>query len=368
VARVLHVALSLNPGGAERLVIELCRRLAGEVQSAVCCLDDKGCWANELEREGVQVVPLGRHPGFRPMLAREIAHLAARFGADVLHCHEYSPFVYGTLSQVLRPSVRVISTEHGRLDDRPATIKRRIGTRMLNWLPSTVVAVSRSLRTRLVAEGFPASRVRVVLNGIDPGPPPAPELRRQARARLGLHEEELVIGAVGRLAAVKDFSALIAAFGLLRSLPRRARLVIVGDGPERAALAAQARAANVSRTVLFTGHQRDTPALMPAFDIFVNSSIYEGVSLTVLEAMAASVPVLATAVGGTPEILQDGVNGRLIPSRSFREMASAIAALARDPELCRRLGAAGRSRVLQSFHIDRMVRTYAGLYASQEPA
>jgi glycosyltransferase involved in cell wall biosynthesis len=230
------------------------------------------------------------------------------------------------------------------------------------------VAVSRSLRAQLVAEGFPESRVRVVRNGIDPGPPPAPELRKQARARLGLPEDEFVIGAVGRLAMVKDFGALIAAFGLLRSMPGRARLIIVGDGPERAALVSQARAANVSRAVLFTGHQHDAPALMPAFDVFVNSSIYEGVSLTILEAMAAGVPVLATAVGGTPEIVQDGVNGRLIPSRGIREMASAIAALARDPELRARLGAAGRSRVLRSFHIDRMVHTYAGMYASQEPA
>jgi glycosyltransferase involved in cell wall biosynthesis len=276
--------------------------------------------------------------------------------------------VYGTLSQVVRPSVRVISTEHGRLNDQPATIKRRIGTRVLNWLPATVVAVSRSLRSQLLAEGFPESRVRVVRNGIDPGPPPAPELRRDARARLGLHEDELVIGAVGRLAPVKDFGALIAAFGLVRSLPGRARLVIVGDGPERAALLSEARAANVSRAVLFTGHQDDVPSLMPAFDIFVNSSIYEGVSLTVLEAMAAGLPVVATAVGGTPEIVDDGVNGRLVPRRAIREMASAVAGLARDPELRARFGAAGRSRVLQSFHIDRMVRTYAGLYASQEPA
>jgi glycosyltransferase involved in cell wall biosynthesis len=264
--------------------------------------------------------------------------------------------------------VRVISTEHGRLNDQPATIKRRIGTRVLNWLPATVVAVSRSLRSQLLAEGFPESRVRVVRNGIDPGPPPAPELRRDARARLGLHEDELVIGAVGRLAPVKDFGALIAAFGLVRSLPGRARLVIVGDGPERAALLSEARAANVSRAVLFTGHQDDVPSLMPAFDIFVNSSIYEGVSLTVLEAMAAGLPVVATAVGGTPEIVDDGVNGRLVPRRAIREMASAVAGLARDPELRARFGAAGRSRVLQSFHIDRMVRTYAGLYASQEPA
>src|SRR4029453_12233780 len=123
--RVLQVALSLNPGGTERLVVELAARLHRELPTMICCLDEPGSWAREVEARGIQVRALGRTPGFRPQLSFALAHVASEHRADVIHAHHYSPFVYSCLALLRRPSVRLVFTEHGRLSDTPPSSKRK---------------------------------------------------------------------------------------------------------------------------------------------------------------------------------------------------------------------------------------------------
>ena len=153
---MLQVVLSLNPGGTERLVLELVKRLHPEMPMAVCCLDEKGAWASELESVGVEVHELKRASGFRPSLGRAVARVARSHGADVIHCHHYSPFVYGALSRVWRPRSRVVFTEHGRLSDAKPSRKRRAVNQLFARVPSAVFTVSGDLRQHLVEEGFPA--------------------------------------------------------------------------------------------------------------------------------------------------------------------------------------------------------------------
>ena len=171
--RVLQVVLSLRAGGTERLVIEIVKRLGAEVASAVLCLDDPGAWAGEVLAAGVPLEALGRRPGFRPSVGLAIASAARRFGADAIHCHQYTPFVYGQLAALVRRRLRVVFTEHGRLSDAPPSPKRRLANALFARLGGRFYAVSRDLRRHLLAEGFPAARVGVVYNGIQPGPVPA---------------------------------------------------------------------------------------------------------------------------------------------------------------------------------------------------
>ena len=138
---VLQVVLSLNPGGTERLVLEIVRRLRPELQIAVCCLDDEGAWGEQLRTENVDVKALRRRSGFRPALGRRIAQFAADHHSNVIHCHQYSPFVYGSIARLWRPSLRVIFTEHGRLSDAPPSQKRRLANRLLSHAPREVYAV-----------------------------------------------------------------------------------------------------------------------------------------------------------------------------------------------------------------------------------
>ena len=359
--RVLQLVLSLSPGGTERLVIEICRHLAGRIDSSVCCLDEPGSWAAELVPLNIPVLSLSRQPGFHPGLALELARVITARQVDVIHCHHYSPYVYGLLATVLHPRVRLVFTEHGRLSNRGPSRKRQMVNPMLACWPAKLCAVSADLKQQMVAEGFPASRLHVVYNGIDAGEPPRLSQRQATRAALGLPLDAFVVGTVGRLDPVKNLSTLLRAHAVLATEHAGARLVIVGDGPDREALRAEAQGLNLADSVIFTGYRSDVRAVMPAFDAYANSSTYEGVSLTILEAMAATLPVVATRVGGNPEVVVDHETGRLVQGNA-RALAAALLELARNPMRRHNMGEAGRWRVKRHFSLDRMVQAYAAAY------
>ena len=359
--RVLHIVLTLAPGGTERLVMELCRR-APAGTAAVCCLDAAGPWAPALERSGIPVSALHRVAGFQPRLGAAIAQQARRHGATVLHCHHYSPFVYGRLAALRLRSCGVVFTEHGRLDDAPPSRKRRLANAVLARMRGEYFAVSGDLRCHMVAEGFPADRTSVVHNGVAAVPPPSALDVAAARARLGLPPGRFTVGTVARLDPVKDLRTLIDAVRLLRREDPTARLVIVGDGSERQSLETACREAQLGSHVLFTGARDDVREVLPAFDVYVNTSLTEGVSLTILEAMAAARPIVATRVGGTPEVL-DRDAGVMVPARTPAAVADALSTIAASPHRAAALGQAARRRFEERFTIERMAQQYAAVYA-----
>jgi glycosyltransferase involved in cell wall biosynthesis len=357
---VLQVVLSLNPGGTERLVVELVTRLRSELAMAVCCLDDEGVWGEALRSDGVDVMALKRGAGFKPMLGRRIAQFAARHQTNVIHCHHYSPFVYGCIARLWDPGMKVIFTEHGRLSDAPPSAKRRAANRVLSRAPHQVVAVSADLRRHLIAEGFPAGKVDVVYNGIDVGPLPDDRARACIRRQLAVSDDTLVIGTIARLDPVKDLATLVqATAAVARDVP--VELIVIWDGSERAELESAAARAHAGPHVRFLGHRDDARAWLAGCDVYANSSIHEGVSLTILEAMAAGLPEVATRVGGTPEII-DEMCGRLVAARDPAAFAAALAGLAGSKTLRNQLGRAARQRVESRFTLDRMVREYREAY------
>jgi L-malate glycosyltransferase len=360
--RVMHVVLTLCPGGTEGLVVEMCRRLPPRFDVTVCCLDDDGAWAAGLRARGVEVIALNRAPGFRPEIGRRIAQIAEARGVSVLHCHQYSPFVYGWIAARWNRRLKVVYTEHGRLSDAPPSLKRRLVNPLLSRFPGTIVAVSHELRAYMIASRFPAARVEVVHNGITPGVPASGLDRVVARRNLGLDGDPVTFMTVARLDPVKDLRTMLDAFSIVRGAMPDARLVIVGDGPERDALQGRAAAPDLAGAVRFAGYRGDVRSLLPAADVYVSSSISEGVSITILEAMAAGIPVVATAVGGTPEVLVGGTGGALVPSRHPDALAASMLAFAADPRRRDEAGAAGRQRLRDHFTVDRMIDDYAGMY------
>jgi glycosyltransferase involved in cell wall biosynthesis len=356
----MQLVLSLSPGGTERLVIEICKQLAERIEPMVCCLDERGAWAQELESLGIPVVALGRRPGFQPELSREIARLITANGIDIVHCHHYSPYVYGLMASLMT-NAKLLFTEHGRLSDGKPSRKRQLINPFLSLLPGRVFAVSADLKRHMVAEGFPARCIRVVYNGVDPGTRPSSAQRAAAREVLGIPPDAFVVGTAGRLDPVKNLDVMLQVQQMLRNKVKRAYAVIIGDGPERGDLAARADALAIADSVIFTGYRPDVRALLPAFDVYLNCSTYEGVSLTILEAMAAALPVVATPVGGNPEVVVDQETGYLISSRP-RLLADTLAHLAFDARLRRAMGDAARWRVIRHFSIARMVDEYAAGY------
>ena len=361
--RVLQVVLSLTPGGTEALVVEICRRLAPEFGVAVCCLDNEGEWAVDLQARGVEVNALRRRPGFRPQVGRAIAQFAKERQIDVLHCHQYSPFVYGCVAAALNRRLKIVYTEHGRLSDARPSWKRRLVNPWLSRFDGSIVAVSHELREYMIEARFPPERVEVVHNGVAPAAVPTGADRRRARQQLRLDDRAFVVATVARLDPVKDLMTLLEAFARVRQRVASAQLLVVGDGPERDRLAARAAQPDLAGSVHMTGYRSDVRALLPAVDVYTSSSISEGVSITILEAMAAGIPVVATAVGGTPEVLpEEGAGGILVPCRDPERLASAIVSLALDQRQRAAMAAAGRRRLESAFTIDRMVDDYARLY------
>ena len=328
----------------------------------ICCLDEPGSWAREVEARGVQVCALGRTPGFRPRLGLALAQVAHDHRADVIHAHHYSPFVYSCLALLRRPSIKLVFTEHGRLSDTPPSSKRKTANRILARFPRRVFTVSEDLKRHLVAEGFSSTAVSVIYNGIDVGPLLTGPERTATRRELGIAGDRFLIATIGRLDPVKDFGTLVEA---VTRLPGTSNpmLLIIGDGPERSRLEALAAAQPDPSRVRFLGHRDDARRWLSACDVYVNSSVSEGISLTILEGMAAGLPIIATQVGGTPEIVDDSC-GRLIPPRSALALAEALQTLAERPGLRRQLGDGARQRVERRFTLERMVSEYRDAYLS----
>jgi glycosyltransferase involved in cell wall biosynthesis len=357
--RVLHIVLSLDPGGTERLVVALAERL-GAATTAICCLDTVGTWGEQLRRSGFAVTALNRQRGFRPALGYRIGRLAREHRADVIHCHHYSPFVYAALSRLFYRMPRLIFTEHGRLADVPPSRKRRLANSVLARVPDAVFTVSEDLKQHLVREGFRARDVRVLHNGIDAGPMAGAAQRATARSLLGARDDTCLVVTVARLDPVKDLTTMVEAFARVHAVRPHARLAIIGDGPERGVLEGLITSHNLSRSVMLLGHRNDARQLLAGADIYVNSSTFEGISLTILEAMAASLPIVATRVGGNPEIIEGA--GVLVPARDAEALAKEVLALIDAAVRRTKLGAIARSRVQRDFSLDHMVQQYLTVY------
>lgn len=359
--RVLQVVLSLDPGGTERLVLDLTTRLHEETAMRVCCLDREGAWAAALADARIGVDVLGRRPGFNPQLGARIAAIARAHRATVIHAHHYSPFVYAAIARCFSPRVRLVFTEHGRVSDAPPSAKRRVANRLvLSHLPTRVFAVSEDLKRHIVLEGFNREQVDVIYNGIDVRPAADASARMRIRRALGVLPDTLLIGTIARLDPVKDLATLLRAAAIAGHRQPTA-VAIVGDGPERGMLEALAAQLSIAPRVTFLGHRDDARDWLAGCDIFVNSSISEGVSLTILEAMAAGLPIVATAVGGTPEVVTETC-GWLVPPRDPQALADAILVAGADPNRRDAVGRAARARVDARFTLDRMVREYRDVY------
>ncbi|WP_437655689.1 glycosyltransferase family 4 protein [Sorangium sp. So ce1182] len=368
--KVAHVVLSLNVGGLERVVLRLLERTSRDrFAPVVCALQEPGALAEELARLGVPLVVLSRKPGLDPGLPVRLAAWLRSEGIRLVHTHNPGPHLYGALAAGLARAAsfaggggggpRVIHTKHGR--NYPKQKRKVLVNRLAAALTDRVVAVSDDTRAvALEVERVDPARVVTILNGVDPEVF-RPGDARAARARLGLPASGYHVGCVARLSPEKDHATLLTAFARLREVRPDAHLTVVGDGPVRPALEQQAARLGLGGAVLFTGTRGDVAELLPAFDVFVLASLTEGISLTLIEAASAGLPIVATRVGGNPEIVKEGETGLLVSPGSPEPLAAALEAIAvRDDRA--ELGMRGRARVIERFGIDRMVQAYEDLY------
>jgi sugar transferase (PEP-CTERM/EpsH1 system associated) len=361
--KVFHVLPTLGIGGTELTMAKLIERTGDAIEHHVLCIREAGPTAERLRAIGVGVTALAAPAGNDPRLPLRLALHIRDADPDVVHTRNWGG-VDGILAARLAGVRRVVHSEHGRdaADPRGENRRRNVARRLLAPLVAQFVAVSQDLRRWLVERvGIPARKVRVIANGIEPRPPAAPGEVARARAELG-GNGGLLVGTVGRLDPVKDQAALLRAASALRARDCEVRLAVVGDGPCREELLTLTHRLGLAQCVCFAGHREDVPRLMPALDVFVLPSLGEGLCNTVLEAMAAGRPVVATNVGGNPECVAAGESGLLVPPSDEIALADAIEMYARDPELRRRHGEEGRRRVAREFSFEKAVEAYRRLY------
>ncbi len=363
--KILHVLDSLNVGGMERVVINVANGLdPARFEQAVCCIARLGTAAHLLGAH-VRRFDLGKGDERALLMPWQIARLIRQERPDIIHTQSWAG-MDGVIAQTLTRQGKLVHSEHGRnlpyIHHEP--LKRKVVRRCAYQLADAVFVVSEEMRQYFCREtGFPLARMRVIHNGVN-----VAEIERAdprgVREEFGLAPTDFVIGTVARFQETKDLATLVRAFAQLRQRCPRARLLLVGDGAERGRLEQLAHELNVAADVIVTGIRHDVPRLLRAMDAFALSSLSEGLPISVLEAMAAALPVVATEVGMLPELLREGENGFLVAPRDFEMLAERLAQLAANRELGRRLGAAGKQTVQRDYSLAAMLRRYEELYLS----
>jgi len=369
---VAHVLHRLYLAGAEVLAAALARRLGERFTFLFLCLDEIGPLGAQLAGEGFTVVDLKRKPGIDLSVGRRMKQLTREHRIDLLHAHQYTPFFYSALSRGLRGGFTgrppILFTEHGRHYPDPRKLKRIAVNKLLLRPGDRVTAVGRFVKRALVdKEGIRDSRIEVIYNGIDGDtftPDATGQLRATVRGELGIAADQPVVLQVARFHPVKDHATAVRAFAAAKAQMsgQPPLLLLAGEGELKADIETLASQLGIADAVRFLGVRGDVPRLMAAADVFMLSSLSEGVSVTLLEAMGAGLPIAATDVGGNSEVVAANESGLLSPRGDAQGLGRNLVTLLRDAGLRRRMGEGGRARLLQTFTQDRMHERYAELY------
>ena len=375
--RVLRVFSRLNIGGPSLHVIHLSAgltRLGFETKLVVGQVEEReGDFHDLAQQKGVAPVvlkDLGR--AIRPVQdARALVQLSRiirAFRPHVVHTHTAKAGVLGRIAAKVARVPVIVHTYHGHVLSgyfSPAMNRLfRAIERALAPVSTSLLAVSGSVKDDLVRLGVaPDARIRVLPLGLDLEPLARDLPRGTLRREAGWASEHVVVGIVGRLVPIKDVDTFIDAAVLVSNSFPNARFAVVGDGEGRERLEERATSLLGDR-IRFFGWRKDTAAVFGDLDVAVNTSLNEGTPVALIEALAASVPVVATAVGGTPDLLENGAFGSLVPPRSPREVAGAITTVIASPDAARAQAAAGRTIVLRRYSVQRLIDDVAELYRS----
>jgi len=367
---VVHLVYALGVGGLETLLVDCINRMPA-YRHAVVCLTRYTSFAERIRRDDVELFALDKPPGLGLSTHLAFWQLMRRLRPAVLHTYNLAALEYAFTATLAGVRVR-IHAEHGRdasdphgLNPRHNFLRRRLVPFIDRYIP-----VSADL-DRWLADvvRIPRERIQFIKNGVDterfaPGGAPA--------ADVPFAEDDIVIGTVARVQDVKNHRGLIDAFAQLRArlvrkdaeLAQRVKLAIVGDGPLLPAVVEQVETLGLENAIWLPGARSDIGALLQTFDVFALPSLAEGTPVSMLEAMACGLPVVASNVGGIPEVIADGAQGLLVPVGDVDALERAMARYVADPALRARHGKAARARVEERFSMRAMVAAYGGLYDS----
>lgn len=359
--RVLHIIESLEFGGAEKIVISLANSMAGMHDISICCLKRIGALEPEVDKR-IPVFCLGKGEGNDYLLPFRLARLIRKNAYDVVHTHNWGVFLEGGLAGILARAPVLIHTVHGPYTDYPDSLVSRVKVSFRHFSERLVArgfhriaAVSNAIRQYIVEEiNIDPRLVVTVHNGIPVGDSlPAHRIRNK----------DVVFIAVGRLAEIKNHGLMLRAFHEVMKAGLPARLLIVGDGPERENIEDYLRQNQLGGKVVLLGFRSGIDDLLREADVFVLTSRYEGISIALLEAMRAGLPVIATRVGGIPETVRDGKTGLLVGLDDLSGLTQAMKRLIQSEELRHELGKYGHDFLTEEFSLAIMTERYNRLYS-----
>lgn len=362
--RLVQVTHGLGIGGMERVILDLCRELDPSVyETSIYCTHVRGDLADEAEALGIKVYfehsERRLDHWMRPL--RLYRHFR-KSSPDIVHTQHAAAFQDAALASRFARVPVLIHTDHSK--HYPTTPRRHLVVeRLLARLADRFCAVSEHTKADLVRhESLAPGRTHVVYNGYDFPIHPRWEDRAKVRTELGVGDGEFLIGSVGRLEWQKGYDLLMEALPRILHAAPHVRAIIVGGGTKKNELSAKRDALGLESRVHLTGWRRDAPRFLTAFDLFVMPSRFEGMPIALLEAMASGLPVLATSVGGIPEMIEDGISGRLVPEGDVEALSRTALDLIEAPDSLRRLGSAARARYKSEFRVASMVQAYDRMY------
>lgn len=353
----------MGVGGAEKLVYEMVHTLPSRgYDPVICCLQLIGPLGEELKSRGVPVYFRKRIPGVDFGLIRWLRGVVRREKIDIIHAHNYTPLLFSVLASLFMPGIRLIYTEHGRLDPDKRRWKRYLSNPLLSLKVQSLVSISEKNRRAMMDLDNLPSRIRIVRNGIQLAP--ALIDREAKRKELGIAPSWRLLGTAGRLEEIKNIPLMLDAFKRVRGLFAEARLLIAGTGSAEDELKEYARQLGIADQVIFLGLRFDLPEIYPLLEVFLLTSVTEGISLTLLESMSAGVPSVVTDVGGNPEVVVDGETGYLVPLGEDQALAARVVELLENPAMAGEMGKRAMERVEGRFSFSRMMADYLDLYGA----
>jgi len=363
--RILQIIPSFDRSGAEKQMCLLARRLPpDEFDVHACALTRGGPIADDLDStdlDGTAVANcvIGKRWKLDPQAYWRLKRHVARLRPDLIHGWMFAANAYGYAAGRAAGVPHTVVAQRC-VDPWKSTLQLAVD-RYLARRCDCVIANSQGVRDFYVRQGLPADKIRVIPNGMGPARPSG-TTRGQLLAELGLSDDSRLIGLVGRLWLQKRVKDAIWSADLLKVIRDDVHLLVIGDGPHRDRLLKFRDQSLIRDKVHFLGHRGDVPRMIPHFDVLWSTSGYEGQSNSIMEAMAAGVPVVASDVPGTRELVVDGQTGYLVPVGDRAAFTRHANKLLDDSSLARRLGAAGKARLAEHFDVEKMVHRYAELY------
>ena len=359
--KLIHVMQNLEVGGMENGVVNLCNRInRARFVPEICCLRGFG-HMDEYLKPDVKVTNMNFPEGRNLGLLLKMIKYFKKERPGIVHTHNFYSEVYGILSAKLAGVPVIIHGTHGM---RQIDKKNKIyATKFLSLFTDEFLTVSETLKKELIREtGISQRKVKSILNGVD-----IDKFQKQIdinkkKETLGIKTNMKVVGTIGRLVPVKNYKFLITAFSLLKKTFSDVTLLFIGDGPLRKSLQSTVNSQNLEKNVIFAGERNDVAAMLRIMDVFVLPSLSEGMSNTILEAMASGLPVVASNIGNNSKLIKDGETGVLVSINEPNQLSNAISGILSNPIKSITMGEAGYAYAKNCFSIEQMVNNYEKVY------